>query len=93
MFSPYSPHVPPQILDLRCEFDVPRFFDLTQINPVDGPIFVGSDLQDEQIRYRTLYQDLINDVWFNYEHEFEVKSSAFDEKKLRITLLNLGSQI
>ena len=71
---------------------MPRFFDLTQINSVDGPIFVGSDLKDEQIRYRT-YQDLINDVWFNYEHEFEVKSSAFDEKKLRITLLNLGSQI
>ena len=41
-FSPYTIHTLTDVLDLRCEYDIPRYFDLTQIrtDPLKGvPIF------------------------------------------------------
>jgi hypothetical protein len=50
-FSPYTPSVPPHLLDLRCEYDVPRYVDILGLSqPVNGPIFVGQALKNEQLR-------------------------------------------
>jgi|LakMenE01Jun11ns_1017448.scaffolds.fasta_scaffold9575236_1 hypothetical protein len=66
LFSPYTIHASTELLDLRCEYDCPRYFDLMQVRNIqlDGtPIFEGERLLIEQLKVRDEVTEQMN---FNF---------------------------
>jgi hypothetical protein len=61
------------MLDLRCEYDVPRFLDLAQLAK---PAFTASEEQD-------------NFNWFHTQHDFNTPCSPKLESYLRKKILSL----
>jgi hypothetical protein len=73
-------------LDLRCEFDVPRFLDLKRIVPTKD---VEIDFQKRDLVY-TERQEEVNFNWFHTEHDFNTPSSKHVEANLRQKILALS---
>jgi hypothetical protein len=73
-FSLHTRFTPTDSLDLRCEFDVPRFADLLATNK---PIF-------------TAEEERLNFNWFHTQHDFNTPSDPKLESYLRRKILSLS---
>lgn len=76
-FSFHTKKTPTANLDLRCEFDVPRFVDLTQLGDPRKPIFTAAEENE-------------NFNWFHTLHDFNTPSSPKLELYLRQKILALS---
>jgi hypothetical protein len=68
MLPAYSMDTPIELLDPRCEYDVPRFFDLTDYDPRDDE--PSTQEQDDFFR------------WFVCPHEFKINRRAVPKETL-----------
>ena len=95
-FSPHTANTPTDNLDLRCEYDVPRYTDLLMLtdhqNPFSGfPLFTGVTLKREQGKTRDEETEQQNFIWFNSERDYTIPKSQNLEEAVRTKILHFGT--
>ena len=79
--SQYAEYTPAEIFDLRCEYEVPRYFDLCLIDEE-----TGDEIAQEVTHYEKggLDQETQFFNWFLISHDFKVtrKFVKVDKKQL-----------
>lgn len=91
-FSPYTVDTLTDVLDLRCEYDIPRYFDLTQIRtePLKGePIFWERRLLLEQLKVRNEVEELANFNFFYNKRDYNTPRDETIATELKNKILSM----